>query len=214
MPGLKAVYRRKALETHPDRAVALACPSPDLEERFKEINAAYQELHSYIENPQRFTLLDDRSAQTYRRTRTTGTASGEGFAARRFTGAVPKRVLLFGQYVYYHGFISYRQLIEAIVWQKMRRPLFGAIAVRWGWLDDAEVRDILGQRRRGEKIGESALRAGYLSANELRIILGRQRILQPKIGNYFIEKGILPVSMVETMAVKMRHHNRTYRSRR
>ncbi|MHB8770790.1 MAG: DnaJ domain-containing protein [Syntrophales bacterium] len=212
MPGLKAVYRKKALETHPDRAMALACPSLDLEERFKEINAAYQELHNYLENPERLTLLDERFAQAHQRAQATGTASGEGFSARRFTGAVPKRVLLFGQYVYYQGFISYRQLIEAIVWQKMRRPLFGTIAVRWGWLDDEEVREILGQRRRGEKFGESALRAGYLSANELRIILGRQRMLQPKIGKYFIEQGILPVSMVETMAVKMRHHNRTYRS--
>ena len=26
MSGLKAVYRKKALESHPDRAVALACP--------------------------------------------------------------------------------------------------------------------------------------------------------------------------------------------
>ena len=216
MPGLKAVYRKKALETHPDRAVALACPPVALEERFKEINAAYRELHDYLENPRRFKLIDDRSHNGHRRSKTQAKktdSSPEGFSYRFFKGTVPKRVLLFGQYVYYHGYISYRQLIDAIVWQKIRRPLFGSIAVRWGWLDEDEVREILGQRRRGEKFGESALRGGYLTSNELRIILGRQRMLQPRIGKYFVEQRILPVSVVETMAADLRRHNRQYRSR-
>ena len=216
MPGLKSVYREKALETHPDRAVALACPPSALEERFKEINAAYRELHDYLENPRRFQLIDDRSHRAHRRAKTPEkkTASvPEGFSYRFFKGTVPQRVLLFGQYVYYHGFISYRQLIDAIVWQKIRRPLCGTIAVRWGWLDEDEVREILGQRRRGEKFGESALRGGYLTSNELRIILGRQYLLQPRIGKYFVEQRILPVSVVETMASALRRHNRQYRSR-
>ena len=216
MSGLKAVYRKKALETHPDRAVALACPPFALEEQFKEINAAYRELHDYLENPRRFKLIDDYSYSRHRRSRTQAKktdSSREGFSYRFFTGTVPKRVLLFGQYVYYHGYISYRQLIDALVWQKMQRPLFGSIAVRWGWLDEDEVRTILGQRRRGEKFGESAQRGGYLTANELRIILGRQRMLQPRIGKYFVVQRILPVSAVETMATDLRRHNRQYRSR-
>lgn len=216
MSGLKAVYRQKALESHPDRAVALACTPVALEERFKQINAAYRELHDYLENPGRFILIDDRSPNRHHwsEMRTKKTASSpENFSCRFFKGTVPKRTLLFGQYVFYHGFISYRQLIDAIVWQKMRRPLFGSIARRWGWLDEAEVRTILGQRHRGEKFGESALRGGYLTASELRIILGRQRILQPKLGKYFVEQRILPVSVVETMAAELRHHNRHYRTR-
>ena len=59
IPGLKAVYRRKALETHPDRAIALALPPVTLEEQFKKINSAYHELHDYLENPLRFQLIDD-----------------------------------------------------------------------------------------------------------------------------------------------------------
>ena len=216
MPGLKAVYRKKALETHPDRAVALACPPFVLEEQFKEINAAYRELHDYLENPRRFTLIDDYSYKGHRWSRTQAKktdSSPEGFSYRFFTGTVPKRVLLFGQYVYYHGYISYRQLIDALVWQKMQRPLFGSIAVRWGWLDEDEVGAILGQRRRGEKFGESALRSGYLTSNELRIILSRQRMLQPRIGKYFVAQRILSVPVVETMVADLRRHNRLYRSR-
>jgi hypothetical protein len=216
MPGLKAVYREKALENHPDRAVTLACPPSALEERFKEINTAYRELHDYLENPRRFHLIDDHSHHAHRRSKEQAKKSEspwEGFSRRFFQGAVPKRALLFGQYVYYHGCISYRQLIDAIVWQKIRRPLFGNIAMRWGWLDEVEVREILGQRRRGEKIGETALRGGYLTANELLTILGRQRLLQPRIGKYFVEQRILPSSAVESMVADLRRHNRMYRSR-
>jgi hypothetical protein len=135
------------------------------------------------------------------------------YYARHVRGTVPKRELLFGQYIYYYGHISYRQLIDAIVWQKFRRPLAGKIAVRWGWLDEGDVRQILMERQRGEKFGETALRVGYLTSHRLRIILVRQRMLQPRIGNYFVEKRILPIWLVETMAEQLRRHNRQYRFR-
>jgi hypothetical protein len=224
MPGLKAVYRKKALETHPDRAMALARQSPDLEERFKEVNAAYQELRDYLENPRQFRLVDDRfrkrqhhSSQKMR-TRPRAQANRkdsptDGLYSRFFERTMPKRELLFGQYVYYYGYISYRQLIDAIVWQKFQRPLIGKIAMRWGWLYEDDVRQILQDRQWGEKFGEAALRGGYLTSDRLRIILGRQRMLQPRIGNYFVEKRILPVSLVETMVEQSRRHNLQYRSR-
>ncbi len=224
MPGLKAVYRKKALETHPDRAMALDCQSPVLEERFKEVNAAYQELRDYLENPRQFKVIDDRfrkwqyhSSQKMR-PRPKAQANrqdppSDGFYSRFFKGVVPKRELLFGQYIYYYGYISFRQLVDAIVWQKFQRPLIGKLATRWGWLYEDDVIRILRERQRGEKFGEAALRGGYLTAERLRIILGRQRMLQPRIGKYFVEKKILPVSLVEAMAEQSRRHNRQYRPR-
>ena len=224
MPGLKAVYRKKALETHPDRARALACQSPVLEERFKEVNAAYQDLRYYLENPRRYRLIDDRfrnrQEHPSRKMHPRPAAEAkprdsrpDGSCAWFFKGTVPKRELLFGQYVYYYGHISFRQLIDAIVWQKFQRPLIGKIAVRWGWLYEDDVRKILRERQGGEKFGEAALRGGYLTSDRLRVILGRQRMLQPRIGKYFVEKRILPVSLVETMAEQSRRHNRQYRPR-
>jgi hypothetical protein len=224
MSGLKAVYRKKALETHPDRAMALDCRPVDLEEQFKKVSAAYRDLHDYLENPLRFKLINDRSRNAperpawkmhpWSRTQTKRTDCPPGGYNKQhfFKGTVPKRVLLFGQYVYYQGVISYRQLIDAIVWQKIQRPLIGHIAVRWEWLYEDDVSQILKQRRWGEKFGESALRGGYLTAEELRIILTRQRILQPRIGRYFTEKRILSSPFVEKMAEGLRHHNRQWNS--
>lgn len=137
----------------------------------------------------------------------------EGFRHHFFKGTMPKRALLFGQYIFYYGYISYWQLIDAIIWQKIQRPLIGNIAVHWKWLYDGDVREILKHRLWGEKFGESALRGGYLTQDELRIILGRQRILQPRIGKYFIEKRILTLSLVEKMAEGLCLHNRKYKSR-
>jgi hypothetical protein len=225
IPGLKAVYRRKALETHPDRAVALALPPVTLEEQFKKINSAYQELHDYLKNPLRFQLIDDGSRRrsnptSHKMHAWSGMQSRpadsrpEGYRHQFYRGTVPKRPLLFGQYIYYYGYIAYRQLIDAIIWQRIQRPLIGNIAVRCKWLYEDDVREILKQRLRGEKFGESALRGGYLTPEELRIILGRQRVLQPRIGKYFVERRIFTPSHVEKMAEGFRLHNRQYKSRK
>jgi hypothetical protein len=130
-----------------------------------------------------------------------------------FMGTLPKRSLLFGQFVHYSGYISYRQLIDAILWQKVRRPLVGNIALRWGWLHEADLREILKQRRWGEKFGEAALRGGYLTPDEFRLILGWQRLLQPRIGRYFVEKRLLTVSSVEKIAERLRRHNKIFHAR-
>ena len=141
-------------------------------------------------------------------------ARPEGYRCEFYKGTIPKRALLFGQYIYYYGYIAYRQLIDAIIWQRIHRPMIGNIAVRWKWLYEDDVREILKQRLLGEKFGESALRGGYLTPEELRIILWRQRILQPRIGKYFVERRILTSSLVEKMAEGFRHHNRQYKSGR
>ena len=129
MPGLKAVYREEG-PGDPSGSRRRACPARPsaLEERFKEINAAYRELHDYLENPRRFQV--DRRSFPDQALPVGDADEKDRFVpgvCRFFTGTVPKRTLLFGQYVFYHGFISYRQLIDAIVWQKMRRPLFGSM---------------------------------------------------------------------------------------
>jgi hypothetical protein len=221
MPGLKAAYRVRALETHPDRAVALSLPPTDLEEKFKEVNAAYRELSDYLKNPWRFRLIDDpsreRPHQSSEKMRAwTGTqpkragASPDGVQQHFFIGTLPRRAVLFGQFAYYSGYISYRQLIDAILWQKIRRPLVGHIALRWKFLYEDQIREILKHRRWGEKFGEVALRGGYLTPDDLRMILGWQRILQPRIGLFFVEKRLLTVSIVDKIAERLRHHNRKF----
>jgi hypothetical protein len=224
MPGLKAVYRKRALETHPDRSATLSRPAVDMEKHFKEVNAAYQDLHTFLENPSQFKLVDDgfrkesnppsgKMRQRHRTNKKYADPASDRYRRQIFRGNVPNRELLFGQYLYYFGSISYKQLINSIIWQKSQRPLVGRIAMRLGWLHEDEISEILKQRRRGEKFGEIALRRGYLSSYELRIVLARQRLLQPRIGKYFIERKILTSSFIEKLAEASRLHNRPFKTR-
>jgi len=224
MPGLKAAFRKKALETHPDRSVSLALQTADLEEQFKEVSAAYRALFDYLENPRKFRLVDDSrrkghsfyAGRAYQKPRTAPGAQDWAYQKYQqpcFKTSLPERAFLFGRYLHHQGLISYKQLIDAIIWQKVQRPLIGHLARRWRWLHDQDIADILKRRQWGEKFGECALRNSYLTPHELVLLLGRQRLLQPRIGKYFVEKRILTVSTVESMAEALRRHNWKYRSR-
>jgi hypothetical protein len=223
MPGLRAAFRKKALETHPDRSVSLAIEPVDLEKQFKEVNAAYRDLFDYLESPQKFRLVDNVSRKersgsargAYQKAR--GPAKSSHWTYEKqgsfFKKTAPEREFLFGRYLYYHGLISYKQLIDAIIWQKVHRPLLGHLALRWQWLNDDDIMGILRERHLGEKFGECALRCRYLTPYELDLLLGRQRLLQPRIGKYFVEKKILSALAVENMATQLRRHNWKYKSR-
>lgn len=188
--GIKSAYRKKARETHPDRASILNCDVKYLENQFKLVNDAYRYLLSYVQNPARFIIIGKT-------------------IPRRPERPAPLREnrIPFGRYLYYRGFITYRNLIEALLWQKKKRPPLGELAKRMRLLKDGEVREILRRRRPGEMFGESALRLGFLSPGELERLLQRQRLIQPRIGRYFIEKGILSLSEVERLAWEFRLAN-------
>lgn len=217
MPGLKAAFRKKALETHPDRAAFLDLGAPDLEDQFKQVHAAYRELSDYLENPLKFVLIDDSVRKRYaghgqssyhrQRSHPRPHRSHDKQERSAAMGVWPGQKCLFGRFLYYNGLITYQQLIDAIVWQKAQRPPIGNLALRWRWLYEQEVRDILTRRRFGERFGECALRYGYLTPDKLRLLLGRQNLLQPRIGKYFVEKRILSALSVEGMAGKLRRHN-------
>ena len=211
--GVKAAYRKKALETHPDRAVLLEGQADFMETRFKEINLAYQLLQEFLSCPWKYSL--DETGAIYKRRQ-----SPVKPAARRKThspktepsyrGRMPSRRLLFGQYLYYAGHISLASMIKAIVWQRLQRPSVGSIAASWGWIEGADILDVLRSRRYGEKFGECALRRGYISKDQLLLLLDRQRTIQPQIGGYFIEQGMLDSLQLYRAIAEMKKHNKKF----
>src|SRR4030067_2720268 len=46
---LKAVYRKKVMETHPDRAIALGKAATEMAKRFKDVATAYQRLITFVQ---------------------------------------------------------------------------------------------------------------------------------------------------------------------
>jgi hypothetical protein len=211
--GVKAAYRKKALETHPDRAVVMAGQADFMADRFKEVSLAYQLLQEFLAAPWKYSL--DESGTLYERKRpvtrpTTRTRTSCDKVEPHYVGRMPSRRLLFGQYLYYAGHISLSILIKAIVWQRLQRPSVGAIAVSWGWLEGGDIGDILRNRHYGEKFGECAFRLGRISRHQLMKLLDKQKQVQPLIGKYFMEQNILSSTELFKRIIDMKMHNKKF----
>ncbi|RLB83931.1 MAG: hypothetical protein DRH17_00165 [Deltaproteobacteria bacterium] len=205
--GLKSAYRRKAFETHPDRATVLGESEAEMNRRFKEVIQAYQVLSPVIKGDRKIVLSDEIGIQRKNRGTNAREKREKGFTDHFFKGYLPKRKLMIGQFLYYSGFISWKTLIEAIIWQRKQRPLIGQIARQWGFLSSYDVQRILLQRSYKEKFGEYALRKGYITPFQLMALIGKQRRLQRPIGEYFIERGILSPREMDKMIERVRVHN-------
>ena len=225
--GVKAAYRKKALETHPDRAVVVSGDPDYLEKRFKEINLAYQLLLDFMAHPWKYSLNEKgtlyvkkqppRPARPVRPAGPVMRPTARPKATRPpvhpepfYAGRMPQRRLLFGQYLYYSGQVSLSTLIRAIVWQRLQRPSLGAMAMSWGWLQGADVLNILRCRKYGEKFGECAKRLGRLSHFQVSRLLEKQKSIQPLIGKYFIDQDIITSAQAFKRVVDMKIHNKKY----
>jgi hypothetical protein len=211
--GVKAAFRQKALETHPDRSVILSGKKDFLEMRFKEINMAYRLLQEFLRHPWKYSLDEMGTIYERKKPPVRPAVRRKTHAPKtepRYRGRMPSRRLLFGQYLYYAGHISLTSLIKAIVWQRLQRPAVGAIASSWGLIAGTEILAILRSRRSGEKFGECALRGGYISRYQLSLLLQRQRAIQPQIGAYFMEQGMIDSLQLYKANAGMKKHNREF----
>ncbi len=229
---LKIAYRKKALETHPDRAKTLGRNEMEMNRNFQNVALAYEILSPFLESNKRYVFQENPVKPKSKREKTatkrntappkrkpspkkmnastkkrTANPRQENVYDYFYRGHVPKKELLTGQFLYYSGFVSWRTFIGAIAWQKTQRPAFGQIAREWGLLTTGEIQKILVERSHKEKIGEYALDKGYINTFQLMAIMGKQRMLQRPIGEYFITKGILSTCQMDKMVQKLKSHN-------
>ncbi|MCX7635970.1 MAG: J domain-containing protein [Syntrophales bacterium] len=210
---LKAAYRKRLWETHPDRAAQLHLSPALLEERCKEVNIAYERLCLYLSHPHGSVPEGISPPYFHSHKRGGHHSRHRGGCHRReqgetpCQGRVPNMRLRFGSFLYYSGIISMATLIDAMVWQKRQRPLLGTMAYERGWITRGDIRRILHARRPGELFGESARRCGCLDDDQISHLLRTQKLLQPRIGQYFVRHGILGPGDVERLLREMFLHN-------
>jgi hypothetical protein len=172
--ALKATYRRRALETHPDRARALGRPERELAREFEAVSDAYRILSAMrigapsrgMPRPPSRTAAPaaPRPAPAARaRPGATRARAAEPARPRPDVAAtpsgpprvrvgvrpedLPRRRLRFAEYLYYSGRVRWTELVEAIAWQRAQRPPIGRIAVDLGFLQPDDVGVILERRR-------------------------------------------------------------------
>lgn len=232
---LKTTYRRRALETHPDRARAVGRPESDLSAEFRRVAEAYRILSQLAAGP--LPPPPARPAPPSPRPRPKATAQprpaaaaprpsarpapepkaartdapGHRVRASVHPEAMPRRKLRFAEYLYYSGRVPFAAMVESIAWQRKQRPPVGRIAVDWGFLEAEDVGRIIEERRvRGAHavpFGEFAVRLGYLTSFQLLAVLGRQLRMQKRIGEFFVERGYIEASEIDDIRRRILRHN-------
>jgi len=124
-----------------------------------------------------------------------------------YSGPMPNRKLVLGHFLYYSGVISWRTIVQAIVWQRMQRPRLGELGKKFGWLNEKEIRHIMDYRLPFQPFGESAVRLGHLTEQQRTILVFQQKRLQKKIGQYFVENRIMSQQRLDLYINKCRLHN-------
>jgi hypothetical protein len=198
-------FRHRAIEVHPDRAAVLRRPQSVLVEAFQQVAEAYRTLCTYLAADRR-SLAPARTVAY--RPPSAGHGTGPGAVLdHHWSGPIPSRSLRLAEYLYYSGRISWHTLIRALVWQARQRPRFGQVASRFGYLTPELVAAILAQRRTQEKIGETALRLRLMTAREHQAVLHAQACSVRRIGDYFVEAGLLGSLEIERIRQGARAHN-------
>ncbi|HEY6012230.1 MAG TPA: J domain-containing protein [Nitrospirota bacterium] len=212
---VKAAYRKKAKETHPD---LFSDRGPQFQkkqaERFRAVLESYtlvQEFFKQREAGSRFTSpgsVHRAKPEAKPRGRTTAAGAPPKKTHTRFhDGFIPPYRMEIGRYLFYRGRIPYTALIKALSWQRKHRPPIGDIAVRWGWLDRNSVRRIIGWTGRVHLFGERGIHLGILTPFQVRVLLAYQRSCQKKLGRYFVEQGLLRHYEMERLVTELKAHN-------
>jgi len=215
--GIKSAYRRLARVTHPD--AARGGDGEISHNRFIEANWAYESLTEYIsrrERMQRLKVFRRAGQDTVRRPpkRRGRKYSAECSVRPRgnyYSGPMPLRMVLFGEYLFYSGMVPWEAFIKAIVWQRNQRPRLGDLARKWGWLSRHEIAGVLQNRRPGEQIGDALIRLNKCMKIQVSALLRTQRKLQKPFGEYFIANGYLRREHVNNVLYsKFLRHNARY----
>jgi len=221
---IKKAYRKKALETHPDRFSAHGEQfQADCSQRFIEVTLAYETLNNYLDQRQKGlgALRDEAGRRSgfrersdlhraYSRPSYSYAGVKEDNFTRPFHGVLPTRPLRIGEFLYHSGVVSWKSLINALVWQRNQRPRLGEIAQKWRWITEADVNFHLQDRHFGERLGELLLRHDLISSFQLDVLLWHQRKIQKPLGHFFVGQGALTEAEVRRHLMQLQDHNRRW----
>ncbi len=217
--GVRSAYRKKAKVIHPDKfSIAAADVQARQQRLFQDLNQAHQTVLDYLKQRQLFkrsttsyrssTHVSPQSTQRHEPPNAQRSEPPKGY---RQTGPLPARPLQLGLFLYYQGIITFKSMINAITWQRGQRPNLGDIAIRWGWLNSDQVRQVIFHRGGYMRFGEKAVSLGMLNVTQVRTLVFYQRSLQKKFGQYFIEEGIFDEATLNHYLQQLAEHNLKFR---
>jgi len=215
-------FRKRATEVHPDRSAVLCKHPTVLAEAFKQVEAAYRTLCEHLAAGQRTArkplttptcaTQPAKSPQGFPRS-FGGAKDGKQAGTRQFpgdhfwSGPIPARTLRMGEFMYYSGRIPWSELIRALAWQARQAPRFGQVARSYGYLTPEHIFSVLTRRHGKERIGEAALRLGFITTLQRHVVLTAQQKARARIGDYFVQAGLIEAQDIEVLGRVLRGHN-------
>lgn len=127
-----------------------------------------------------------------------------------YKGTIPARPLLFGLFLYYRGVITWKTIVDVLVWQRKHRKRLGELGFHMGWLTMDDIFTIVRDHEDALLFGESAIKRGLLSDRQLLILLNQQKKAARKFGEYFLDKRILTPEALEHQLDEFHTHNLMY----
>ncbi len=229
---LKRAYRRRVLESHPDRAQVLGRSEQELVDEFRQVQEAFSLLEQLRDAPLpprprarpptppvvhvrvppvvHVRVAAEPSPERVRRD-ATRSAGVEARARRRTDLPLPDRKLRLAEYLYYLGIVRSADVGAAVAWQRAQRPPVGRIAERFGYLQPSEVarilKDRLRQRDAHAPFATFAVAEGWLTPFQRLVLLGHQRRLQQPIGAWFVERGLVTDAELRRYCAALTRHN-------
>lgn len=194
--GVASAFRKKAMEVHPDRARISGLAMQRCQDEFTALQVACATLRQHI-------AIRDLPAR-----------AGAGRSPARSSNrsslhpvGLPEEKLLFGRFLYRMGIIEWRQLIMALAWQKSGRPKIGELGIKMGYLDRNDVLMILKNPVKTGAFGMTAHQMGLLTVAEVRELLLHQKRREKKIGQFFVEQGLLNQKQLYELLNQCTKHN-------
>lgn len=230
--GVKSAFRRRAMETHPDRLSSNTDTGAGHDgSRFHLVRAAYENLLGFLRDRQtqspppwgeddRFQPTSHNFSNCPRPIRPiilpeeVRSRAGCATTEHYYYGVLPERVLLFGHFLYYSGLANWRTVARVLTWQRTERPRLGELGLRHRLLKHEDIALILRRRRPPLPFGQTARNLGLLDEEQLQLLLIRQHRLQKKFGTILLEKKLLKDYELEELLQRFRGHNRSVAGRR
>ncbi|MDR3629914.1 MAG: hypothetical protein P4L42_06215 [Desulfocapsaceae bacterium] len=225
--GLKAAFRKRAMETHPDRMAAGDFRRhPADHYSFHAVRAAYENLLGFLQTRDvaRRNASSCHIHQWQMRRSGPFPAAGRAFrpiilpadpgmpdisvnTERLYQGGLPARPLLFGHFLYYGGLTNWRTIARVLIWQRLGRPRLGELGLRAGIFSKEDVASILRHTNPEHLFGQTARRLGIATDNTVQRLIDKQKRLQKKFGMILVENDLINHGELRELLRCFRHHN-------
>ncbi len=230
--GVKSAFRKRAMETHPDRQIAEnRLPYQNGAVSFHTVYEAYTRLMGFLEDKESDKNFADRPetmvagtvppSPAHDRPRSSpwttikpmdlaGHKRRDGRFANTetyYNGPLPHRHLLFGHFLYFSGLINWRTITKILTWQRIGRPRIGELGHRLGIFDQQDIATILHYKQPGSPFGETAVGLGMLSKYQLRVLIIQQQQRQKRFGTILLENNLIEAHQLRELLNRFDQHN-------